>query len=181
MRLIHLGAAAYREKSRCVAQGVPFGDLSCVHRRGATWDDVTTGGTTVTLSVAVDGLAAGTLYRWRSRALYAPFGVTQAGIAPPPNPKHGPWRRFLGQAQEADLRVGLVYVLSVSISGDGSVTSAPVGIKLRHRLHGEYRRRRSSDTFAYREGMDDVRGLGWCVQRDEFLRGNDGWDKARNG
>ncbi len=33
--------------------------------------------------------------------------MTEPGITPPPNPAHGPWRRFLGQAFEADIRTGL--------------------------------------------------------------------------
>jgi len=35
--------------------------------------------------------------------LYAPFNVTQPGITPPPHPPHGPWRRYLGQAEEVDI------------------------------------------------------------------------------
>jgi len=57
--------------------------------------------------MSVSGLVASTLYRWRARVLYAPFSVVQPGITPPPNPAHGPWRRFQGQAFEADLRTGL--------------------------------------------------------------------------
>jgi hypothetical protein len=33
--------------------------------------------------------------------------VTQPGIAESANPAHGPWRRYLGQAFEADFRAGL--------------------------------------------------------------------------
>jgi hypothetical protein len=29
--------------------------------------------------------------------------VTEAGITPPPNPAHGPWRRVQAQAVEADI------------------------------------------------------------------------------
>jgi hypothetical protein len=52
----------------------------------------------------VTGLEVETLYRWRARVLWAPFSVTEEGITAPPNPAHGPWRRFAGQAVEADLR-----------------------------------------------------------------------------
>jgi hypothetical protein len=58
----------------------------------------------VPLSTTVSGLTAETLYRWRARVLYAPFGVTETGITPPPNPAHGPWRRVSAQAVEADVR-----------------------------------------------------------------------------
>jgi hypothetical protein len=59
----------------------------------------------VLLSETLSDLAPDTLYRWRARVLYAPFGVTEFGITPPPNPAHGPWRRVSAQAREADLRV----------------------------------------------------------------------------
>jgi uncharacterized repeat protein (TIGR01451 family) len=45
--------------------------------------------------------------------LYAPQTVTAAGITPPPHPAHGPWRRFLGQAMEADLRTDSAPALSI--------------------------------------------------------------------
>ncbi len=55
-------------------------------------------------AAARDDLDADTVYRWRARVLHAPFTVDQGGVTPPPNPAHGPWRRYLGQVVEADLR-----------------------------------------------------------------------------
>jgi hypothetical protein len=52
----------------------------------------------------MSGLEPETLYRWRVRVLYASLFVLRPHITPPPNPAHGPWRRFLGQAFEADVR-----------------------------------------------------------------------------
>jgi hypothetical protein len=86
--------------------GVPFGDASCSTFASLSWEDVTASAAGVTLAGDIGGLAGNTLYRWRARVLYAPFHVTEPGITAPPNPAHGPWRRFLGQALEADLRTG---------------------------------------------------------------------------
>jgi hypothetical protein len=58
--------------------------------------------------LAVDNVvlsSAASSVRWRSRVLYAPLSVTEAGIIEPPNPSHGPWRRISGQSDEADVRV----------------------------------------------------------------------------
>jgi hypothetical protein len=74
---------------------------------GDTWEDLflaSNPGTQRRLRLVVDGLERDTLYRWRARVLYAPFFVLRAGITPPPNPAHGPWRRVQAQAFEADLR-----------------------------------------------------------------------------
>jgi hypothetical protein len=58
----------------------------------------------IVLATNVSGLQGETLYRWRTRVLYAPYTVLRTGITPPPNPAHGPWRRFQAQAFEADVR-----------------------------------------------------------------------------
>jgi hypothetical protein len=84
--------------------GAPFGDAGCSSHLSPTWVDVTATGGGVLLSETLAGLAANSLYRWHARVLYAPFGVTKAGITPPPNPSHGPWRRVSAQAVEADVR-----------------------------------------------------------------------------
>jgi hypothetical protein len=57
----------------------------------------------------VSGLSQETLYRWRARVLYAPYTVDQPGIVAPPNPAHGPWRRFQGQALEADVLTSRIW------------------------------------------------------------------------
>jgi hypothetical protein len=84
--------------------GEPFGDVACVRHRSATWKDVTASESGTEVLMTVSGLEMETLYRWRARVLYAPFGVVRVAITPPPNPAHGPWRRFQAQAFEADIR-----------------------------------------------------------------------------
>jgi hypothetical protein len=84
--------------------GVAFGDGSCIRQVTPTWVDVTATPAGVMFAPMVLRLEPETLYRWRARVLYAPFTVDQPGIVEPPNPAHGPWRRFQGQAFEADLR-----------------------------------------------------------------------------
>jgi hypothetical protein len=85
--------------------------------------------------VPVAGLKDGTLYRWRARVLYAPFTVTEAEITAPPNPAHGPWRRFLGQEMEADLRtMSCTYGLTVAPASDDGRGSPGGTVTYRLRL-----------------------------------------------
>jgi hypothetical protein len=86
--------------------GVAFGAPACVQQISPGWTEVPATAAGVDLGVTVSGLAEDTLYRWRARVLHAPVSVTQAGITPPANPAHGPWRTLSGQASEADIRVG---------------------------------------------------------------------------
>jgi hypothetical protein len=83
----------------------PFGDASCTTQLGTSWTDSTAAAGGVLLAELVAGLDENTLHRWRARVLYAPLSVTEAGITPPPNPAHGPWRRVQAQAVEADIRL----------------------------------------------------------------------------
>jgi len=91
------------EVETCEA-GLAFGDVSCASQTAASWSDVTATSGGVELGENISGLTEDMLYRWRARVLYAPYSVTEAGITSPPNPAHGPWRRLMGQAEEADLR-----------------------------------------------------------------------------
>jgi hypothetical protein len=91
------------EVEACPA-GEAFGGSACVQSVSPPWVDVTASEEGVELVRTVTGLHVETLYRWRARVLYAPFAVDRPGIVAPPNPAHGPWRRFTGQALEADLR-----------------------------------------------------------------------------
>jgi hypothetical protein len=84
--------------------GEAFGDGACVRRVSSAWKDVTATASGTLVATTISGLEADTLYRWRARVLYAPYSVLRSGITPPPNPAHGPWRRFLGQGMEADVR-----------------------------------------------------------------------------
>jgi hypothetical protein len=83
---------------------VPFGDAACTVHQSSMWKDVTATESGTRVQTTISGLEMETLYRWRARVLYAPFGVLRAGITPPPNPAHGPWRRLQAQAFEADIR-----------------------------------------------------------------------------
>ena len=107
--------------------GVPFGQPGCIVTSGASWISA---GSSVQLATNLAIPRVGSLYRWRVRTLRAPYRVTTAGITPPPNPPHGPWRRVLGQAVEADIRTGSRYRLSAVCFGTatGRVTSSPAGI-----------------------------------------------------
>jgi len=86
--------------------GVAFGAPQCGHYISSSWRDVTATAGGVALDEPITGLASSTLYHWRTRMLHAPYSVTQPGITAPPHPAHGPWRRLLGQAVEADVRTG---------------------------------------------------------------------------
>ncbi len=81
--------------------GVPFGHATCGQTISSLWTAITTSGGS-TLTETVQGLNAGKRYKWRSRVLYAPFTVLQAGITAPPNPAHGPWKRLSGRAEAED-------------------------------------------------------------------------------
>jgi hypothetical protein len=100
-----MGRGRVKVEAEICPSGVAFSNPSCQSHFTPTWVDVTATSGGVILSETISGLALGTLYRWRARVLYAPFGVTELGITPPPNPPHGPWRRVSAQAREADLRV----------------------------------------------------------------------------
>jgi hypothetical protein len=102
--------------------GAAFGDADCISTLSSSWHDtVPTGGypPPKALWVPVTGLEPDTLYRWRARVLYAPYSVTKASITPPAHPAHGPWRRFLAQGMEADLRtLSCSYGLAVAPASD---------------------------------------------------------------
>jgi hypothetical protein len=111
-----MGRGRVKLEAETCPSAAPFGDPSCSSQVSPIWVDVspTPGG--VLLNETISGLTGDSLYRWRARVLYAPLGVTEAGITPPPNPAHGPWRRVSAQAVEADVRTvpepGLLAMLS---------------------------------------------------------------------
>jgi hypothetical protein len=115
-----MGRGRVKVEAEVCATGEPFGDPSCSHQLTPNWIDVSSTSNGVLLSETISGLTADSLYRWRARVLYAPFGVSEVGITPPPNPAHGPWRRLSAQAVEADIRVvpepGGVVLLASGIS-----------------------------------------------------------------
>jgi len=85
---------------------VQFGSPQCRRYVSQSWQDVTASAAGVSLEAEIGGLAASTLYRWRVRMLRARYSVDQPGVAAPPSPAHGPWRRLSGQTIEADVRTG---------------------------------------------------------------------------
>jgi hypothetical protein len=89
-----LGREGVRLQVEACPPGAAFGDGSCTVETAPGWTDVTTGSTGVPLSVTVTIPTDSALVRWRARVLYDSPLMTQ-----------GPWRRFLGQALEADVRV----------------------------------------------------------------------------
>jgi hypothetical protein len=124
-----LGRERVKIQVEACPSGTAFGHPSCI-AVASTWFDTTvsSSGTQLTQKLAVPGLNS--LYRWRARTLRAPFWVTRPGITAPPNPAHGPWRRLMGQAFEADVRTGSKYTLTAITwgSGSGRVISSPAGL-----------------------------------------------------
>jgi hypothetical protein len=89
-----LGRGYTRLQVQACPSAVPFGDASCREYTATNWTEVVDAAG-VDLREMAEGLQEDTLYRWRARLLYdSPF-----------TPR-GPWYRFLGQGQEADVRVG---------------------------------------------------------------------------
>jgi hypothetical protein len=97
------GRAAVKLQVDACPPGVPFGDNACTALESADWETLDATPDGALMLETLTGFDPLTLYRWRARVLYAPLFVVRAGITPPPNPAHGPWRRFLGQAFEADI------------------------------------------------------------------------------
>jgi uncharacterized repeat protein (TIGR01451 family) len=87
-----LGRGRARLQVQACPPGVPFGDAACLEQTADKWIEASSDGG-VELSHIVPGLEEGELHRWRARALY---GSPLYG--------HGPWRRLMGQAMEADVR-----------------------------------------------------------------------------
>jgi hypothetical protein len=98
------GRGAVKMQAEACPPGVPFGHGDCSAYESAVWVPLDAAPDGAQLVQAMSGLQPETLYRWRVRVLYAPLFVVRPHIIPPPNPAHGPWRRFLGQAFEADVR-----------------------------------------------------------------------------
>ncbi|RPI47584.1 MAG: hypothetical protein EHM56_14610, partial [Chloroflexi bacterium] len=89
-----LGRGRARLQLQACPPGTPFGHASCQAYTAANWTEVVDAAG-VDLAEMAEWLQEDTLYRWRARLLYdSPF-----------NPR-GPWHRFLGQGQEADVRAG---------------------------------------------------------------------------
>jgi hypothetical protein len=80
----------------------PFGAASCTRQLSPSWVEASASGTELALTPS--GLLPDRLYRWRARVLQAPLSLLKPGISAPPAPGHGPWRRFLAQAFDGDLR-----------------------------------------------------------------------------
>ncbi len=88
-----LGTGKAKLQVQTCPAGVAFGGGACLpdvvsDQWNQVWDE-----DGVALAETIEGLTEGTLYRWRARALYDS-----------PLYSHGPWRRLLGQALEADVR-----------------------------------------------------------------------------
>jgi hypothetical protein len=134
-----MGRGRVKLEAEVCPPAAPFGDPSCSSQVSPSWIDVspTPGG--VLLSETISGLTGDSLYRWRARVLYAPLGVTEAGITPPPNPAHGPWRRVSAQAVEADVRT-VPEPGAVALLGSGIALLVLIG---RGRMRAEAYRRAS--------------------------------------
>ena len=151
------GRAKVKLEVELCAAGTPFGDAGCTKSVSPSWSDSTTTG--ALLSRTVSGLADDTLYRWRARVLRAPFGVTEPGITSPPKPAHGPWRRFLGAAFDADIRTpldtdgdGLADEFDLDDDGDGLTDVDEIG------THGTDPLDPDSDDDALNDGAEVALG-----------------------
>ncbi len=94
-----MGRSSVRLEVQACPEDEPL-DENCDSYFSAGWTNVTTNTTGVVLSAIVDGLEVNKLYRWRARVQYAPLCYNPTTPPPPP---HGPWRRLMGQALEADI------------------------------------------------------------------------------
>ncbi|MGB5048978.1 MAG: PKD domain-containing protein, partial [Caldilineaceae bacterium] len=103
------GRQAVRLQTEACPPGKAFGDGACTVQSSGQW--ATNG---VSLAYTITGLTDDTLYRWRSRLLYAGLTVTATGITPPPNPAHGPWRQLEGRGVESAIRTGLPPALVIT-------------------------------------------------------------------
>ncbi len=95
LQAVHpLGRGRARLQVQACPSATPFGDESCREYTAAHWTEVIDAAG-VDLTEMAEWLEEDTLYRWRARLLYdSPFVPD------------GPWHRFLGQSQEADVRAG---------------------------------------------------------------------------
>ena len=97
-----------RERARlqleACANGAPFVSPLCRLFTATSWTDLGNSPLGGTLVMPATGLIADRVYHWRARVQYAAFGVTEPGIASPPNPAAGPWRRLQTTAAVADIR-----------------------------------------------------------------------------
>jgi len=100
-----LGRSRAKLQVQACPPGAAFTHTSCVDHTAANWTDITAATSGITLTETITGLNASTLYRWRARVLYdSPLNI------------HGPWRRFLGQALEADLRTAPMMMADLVIA-----------------------------------------------------------------
>jgi hypothetical protein len=89
-----LGRGRARLQVQACPSAAPFGDESCREYTAAAWTEIVDADG-ADLSEMAEWLEEDTLYHWRARLLY------DSAIIP-----RGPWHRFLGQRQEADVRAG---------------------------------------------------------------------------
>lgn len=114
LRTTHpLGRGGAKIQVQVCPASARFGDSSCRDQISTTWVEAASPAGTL-LEETITGLERGTLYRWRARILYDSHLTL-----------HTPWRRFLGQAMEADVRSampGCDLAIQKSITPTTSVT-----------------------------------------------------------
>jgi hypothetical protein len=99
-----LGRRRVKLETEACPAGAAFGNGLCQRHITPTWVQYPVSG--VFFSPTISGLTTNKLYHWRTRVLYAPFRVTQPGITAPPQPEHGPWRRFMAKVLDGpDIRI----------------------------------------------------------------------------
>jgi hypothetical protein len=113
--------------------GVPFGSPSCTHTTSPAWVDAAAPGIPVAIAQDVSA-PSGSLRRWRSRTLRAPYTVTAPGITAPPRPAHGPWFHPFAHSAEGDVRIAIGPTAVEGTPHTGGLAIAPLANPTRGRV-----------------------------------------------
>lgn len=100
-----IGRQRVKMRVELCPNGTAFGNNSCLTTTTPDWTDLTSSGAGALVLAMPDALNADTPYRWRARLIYAPMGITAAGITAPTVPAQlGPWKRMRARVGLGDLR-----------------------------------------------------------------------------
>lgn len=100
-----IGRQRVKMRVELCPNGTAFGSNSCLTTTTPDWTDLTSSSAGALVLAMPDALNADTPYRWRARLIYAPMGITAAGImAPPVLGQLGPWKRMRARVGLGDLR-----------------------------------------------------------------------------
>ncbi len=97
------GRSLVRTEAEVCPSGIAFGAMGCRYQSSSDWTLVSPQSQPI-LTETFSGLNEG-VYRWRLRQLFMHDTQGKPGIAPPPNPTHGPWRYHPAGVDAGDIRV----------------------------------------------------------------------------